>query len=71
MKINKFEDIKGWIKAKELTLSVYRTFGSKRDFSFKDQIQKASVSIMNNMLRDLNVKQIKNSSNSFTLPKVL
>ena len=49
MKINKFEDIIAWQKAKELTLLIYRVFKNNRDFSFKDQIQKAAVSIMNNI----------------------
>ena len=49
MKINKFEDIKSWQLAEVLTLEVYK-FECKTqsgiDFSFKDQIQRASVSIM-------------------------
>ena len=49
MKITKFEDIKGWIKAKELTLLIYKIFKSSNDFSFRDQIQRASISIMNNI----------------------
>lgn len=49
MKIEKFEDIVGWQKAKNLTLSVYKIFRDNRDFGFKDQIQRASVSIMNNI----------------------
>jgi len=49
MKINKFEDIQAWMKAKELTLTVYRTFRLNKDFAFRDQIQRASVSIMNNI----------------------
>ena len=49
MKINRFEEIQGWIKAKELTILIYKTFKSSKDYSFRDQIQKASVSIMNNI----------------------
>jgi len=47
--IEKFEDIIAWQKAKELTISIYHTFKDNRDFSFRDQIQRASVSIMNNI----------------------
>jgi len=47
--IEKFEDIIAWQKAKELTISIYQTFKDNRDFSFRDQIQRASVSIMNNI----------------------
>lgn len=49
MKIEKFEDIIAWQKAKALTTGIYHIFKNNRDFSFKDQIQRASVSIMNNI----------------------
>jgi len=49
MKIEKFEDIIAWRKAEELTLLIYKAFKDNKDFGFKDQIQKASVSIMNNI----------------------
>jgi four helix bundle protein len=49
MKIDRFEDIIAWQKAKQLTIAVYKEFNDSRDFSFKDQIQRASVSIMNNI----------------------
>ena len=48
MKIEKFEDIIAWQKSKELTLEVYKQFKNCKDFSFKSQIERASVSIMNN-----------------------
>jgi|SRR3989344_3660349 len=49
MKINRFEDIQIWQKAKELNLSIYKSFNTCKDFGFRDQIQRASVSIMNNI----------------------
>jgi len=49
VKFNRFEDIIAWQKARELVLQVYFTFAGSRDFGFKDQIQRASVSIMNNI----------------------
>lgn len=49
MKIEKFEDILAWQKAKELNILVYTIFKSCNDYSFRDQIQRASVSIMNNI----------------------
>lgn len=49
MKINSFEEIIAWQKAKELTILIYKNFKYSKDFSFKDQIQRASVSIMNNI----------------------
>ena len=49
MTIEKFEDIISWQKSKELTLDIYNQFKGCRDFSFKDQIQRAAISIMNNI----------------------
>ncbi|NQU81511.1 MAG: four helix bundle protein [Bacteroidetes bacterium] len=47
MKIERFEDIIAWQKAKDLTIDIYTHFKDNRDFAFKDQIQRASVSVMN------------------------
>jgi len=49
MRIEKFEDIVAWKKGKELTITIYRIFRKCKDFSFKNQIERASVSIMNNI----------------------
>ncbi len=51
-KIQKFEDILAWQKARELTRGVYahsKTGAFAKDFGLKDQIQRASVSIMGNV----------------------
>ena len=52
MGIGRFEDIIAWRKAKELTILIYDDFADSRDFGFKDQIQRASVSIMNNIAEE-------------------
>ncbi len=49
MRIGRFEDVIAWQKAKELTIQIYKLFEQSKDFGFKDQIQRASVSIMNNI----------------------
>jgi four helix bundle protein len=49
MKINRFEDILAWQKAKELAVIVHGQFNGSRDYAFRDQIQRASVSVMNNI----------------------
>lgn len=49
MKFRRFEDIIAWQKAKEMTILIYHSFADIRDFGFKDQIQRASVSVMNNI----------------------
>jgi len=49
MTVERFEDLLIWQKSKELTLLVYKTFEQNKDYSFKKQIERASVSIMNNI----------------------
>lgn len=49
MKIDKFENIIAWQKSKDLALNIYDAFRSNNDYSFRDQIKRAAVSIMNNI----------------------
>ena len=48
-KIEKFEDIIVWQKSKLLIVDIYKDFKNCKDYAFRDQIQRASVSIMNNI----------------------
>jgi hypothetical protein len=43
MKINKFEDIFAWQRAGKLTIEIYRSITSCKDFGFVNQIQRASI----------------------------
>ncbi len=47
--IEKFEDILSWQKANILIVSIYKVFNLSKDYSFRDQIQRAAVSIANNI----------------------
>lgn len=47
--IQNFEEVIAWQKSKTLTLDIYKIFSLTKDFSFKNQIERASVSIMNNI----------------------
>ena len=49
MIIEKFEDIISWQKSKELSILIYFAFRDNRDFGFRDQIQRAVISISNNI----------------------
>ena len=49
MRAERFEDILAWQKARGLTRRIYTQFSSCKDYGFKDQIQRAVVSIMNNI----------------------
>ncbi len=51
-KIERFEDIEAWQKARELTRQIYDASNDgpfARDFGLRDQIRRASVSIMSNI----------------------
>jgi four helix bundle protein len=51
-KFSKFEEIQAWQKAKDITLQIYRITADSdfaKDFGLKDQIRRASVSIMANI----------------------
>ena len=51
-KIREFEDLRIWQQARVLVREVYGDFGSglgSKDFGFKDQVQRAAISIMNNI----------------------
>lgn len=49
MTIQKFEDLKVWQKAQDLAVQIYDSFSQSKDFGFRDQITRASVSISNNI----------------------
>ena len=49
MIIERFEDIIAWQKSKELAVLIYAIFKNNRDFGFRDQIQRAAISISNNV----------------------
>lgn len=47
--IQKFEDLICFIKARELARLVYKEFKYCKDYGFKDQITRASVSVLSNI----------------------
>jgi four helix bundle protein len=49
MKIHRFEDIIAWQKAQEIAVDVYQIFKDNKDWDFRNQICRASISISNNI----------------------
>ena len=47
--MQQFEDMRIWQDSRMLTGKIYRAFSNCKDFSFRDQIQRAAVSIINNI----------------------
>lgn len=48
-KITKFEDLIIWQKGVEMAVLVYDLFKNSKDFGFRDQVQRSSVSISSNI----------------------
>ena len=44
-----FEELRIWIDARFFVVDIYSLMKDNRDWGFKDQIQRAAVSIMNNI----------------------
>lgn len=59
MIIGRFEDILAWQKAKILTIKIYLILKDNKDYSFKDQLQRAAISIMNNIAEGFERKSDK------------
>src|SRR3989338_4210192 len=47
--IKQFEDLVCWQKARLLVKEIYKTLRDCKDYGFKDQIQRASISILSNI----------------------
>ncbi|MFB6318220.1 four helix bundle protein [Saccharicrinis sp. FJH54] len=47
--IKNFEDLTIWKDSRNLVKTIYSSFQMIKDFGYKDQIQRASISIMNNI----------------------
>ena len=69
MIIEKFEDIISWQKSKELTLYTYKIFQNNRDFTFKNQILRATVSVMNNIAEGFERRTNKELKNFLFIAK--
>jgi len=59
MKLEKFEDILAWQKSQNLAKNIYKLFKTNKDYSFRDQICRASVSVSNNIAEGFERKSDK------------
>jgi four helix bundle protein len=65
-KIERFEDIQAWQKARELNNEIYTITmdsGFAKDFSLRDQLRRASVSIMANIAEGFGRRSKKEFAN--------
>ena len=49
MAVKRFEDLLVWEKSQDFAVLIYKNFSNLKDYSFKDQISRASVSVSNNI----------------------
>ncbi|MEA4974177.1 MAG: four helix bundle protein [Paludibacter sp.] len=63
--IQRYEDLIVWQLSRMLVIDVYKLFEKNRDFDFKSQIQRASISIMNNIAEGFEKGQISKDNKQF------
>jgi four helix bundle protein len=49
MAYQSFEDLEVWQRACRLTVDIFKVFVSCKNFSFKDQVQRAALSVPSNV----------------------
>ncbi len=59
MKIECFEDINAWKNSRELCNAIYELLKEHRDYSFKNQMERAALFIMNNIAEGFERKSNK------------
>jgi four helix bundle protein len=64
-----FEDLRIWQDARKLVKEIYEAFNSCRDYSFRDQIQRAAISVMNNIAEGFGRKTKKDFAHFLDLAK--
>ena len=65
MTIQNFEELIIWQEARRLCTRIYAHFKRIRDYGFNDQIQRASVSIMNNIAEGFDRSKITKDNKQF------
>jgi four helix bundle protein len=71
-KISSFEDIQAWQKARELNKEIYKATnktGFSKDFGLRDQIRRASVSVLSNIAEGFERNGTKEFINFLSIAK--
>ena len=71
--VERFEDLRIWQEARVLVKLIYQDFGNgtlgQHDYGFKDQIQRAGISIMNNLAEGFERPKPADSARFFDIAK--
>jgi four helix bundle protein len=65
----KFEDLDIWKEARRLNQLIYSSLEECRDYSFKDQIRRAALSVMNNISEGFERRTAKDFAHFLDLAK--
>ena len=65
----RFEDLEIWIESRNLNRQVYISLESCRDYSFRDQMRRASLSVMNNISEGFERRTSKDFAHFLDLAK--
>lgn len=65
----KFEDLNAWKRAARLCADIYRSFQGSRDFGFRDQITRSSLSIASNIAEGYERDSMKEKSRFLSYAK--
>ena len=65
MTIQNFEELIIWQEARKICTRIYADFKRIRDYGFNDQIQRAAVSIMNNIAEGFDRSKISKDNKQF------
>ena len=69
MKIDKFEDIESWKEARILVREINQLFCNIKDYGFRDQIQRAAISVMSNIAEGFDRNSNKEFIRETPIPK--
>ena len=47
--MQKYEELRIWKESREFVCEIYKMLQNNKDYGFKDQLQRATISIMNNI----------------------
>jgi len=65
MKIEKFEDLIAWQKAKELTLKLYDVCKNCKEYGLKDMMTKTGITMMNQIAEGFEKRSNKEIKSAF------
>ena len=65
MAIQRFEDLVIWKESRQLCGELYSAFQKVNDYSFNDQLKRASVSIMNNIAEGFDRSKVTKDNKQF------